>query len=80
MPKPRKKTKHLEVSYDPENRDQDSPPEDFVGRFLVGAFTALVTALISQAVSNQINWLIVVLAAIAALVVLGLYQKIKMKD
>ena len=76
MPKPRKKTKHLEVSYDSENRDQDKPPEDFVGKFLLGAFTALVTALISQAVSNQINWLVVVLAAVVALVVLVLYQKV----
>jgi uncharacterized membrane protein YeaQ/YmgE (transglycosylase-associated protein family) len=77
MPKPRKKIKHLEVSYDPENRDQDSPPEDFVGKFLVGAFTALVTALISQAVSNQINWFVVVLAAVVALVVIAVYQKRK---
>ena len=77
MPKPRKKTKHLEVSREPENRDPDKPSEDFVGKFLVGAFTALVTALISQAVSNQINWLVVALAAMAALVVLAAYQNRK---
>ena len=74
-PKPRKKSKHLEVSYD---TDHDGPPsktEDFVGKFLVGVFTALVTALISQAVSNQINWLVVVLATVVALVVLVVYQK-----
>ena len=74
MPKPRKKTKNLEVSYDSENRDQETPPEDFVGKFLVGAFTALVTALISQAVTNQINWLVVVLASVVALAVLAMYQ------
>ena len=76
-PKPRKKSKHLEVSYD---TDHDEPPtktEDFVGKFLVGVFTALVTALISQAVSNQINWLVVVLASVVALVVLAVYQKCK---
>ena len=77
MPKPHRKMKNLEVSYDSENRDHETPPEDFVGKFLVGAFTALVTALISQAVSNQINWLVVVLASIIALIVLAGYQSRK---
>lgn len=69
MPKPRKKTKNLEVSYDPDNEKPETATEDFVGKFLVGVFTALVTALISQAVSNQINWLVVALASIVALAV-----------
>ena len=74
-PKPRKKSKHLEVSYDTDHDEPPSKTEDFVGKFLVGVFTALVTALISQAVSNQINWLVVVLASVVALVVLAVYQK-----
>ena len=74
-PKPRKKSKHLEVSYDTAHNEPPSKTEDFVGKFLVGVFTALVTALISQAVSNQINWLVVVLATVVALAVLVVYQK-----
>lgn len=74
MPKPRRKTKHLEVSYEPDGEKKESTTEDFVGKFLVGVFTALVTALISQAVSNQINWLVVVLASVVALIVLAMYQ------
>ena len=77
MPKPRKKIKHLEVSSGPDDRDQDNSSEDFVGKFLVGAFTALVAALISQAATNQINWGVVALATVAALLVLAAYQKRK---
>jgi uncharacterized membrane protein YeaQ/YmgE (transglycosylase-associated protein family) len=76
-PKPRKKSKHLQVSYDTDHNESPSKTEDFVGKFLVGVFTALVTALISQAVSNQINWVVVVLASVVALVVLAVYQKCK---
>ena len=76
-PKPRKKSKHLQVSYDTDHDEPPSKTEDFVGKFLVGVFTALVTALISQAVSNQINWVVVVLASVVALVVLAVYQKCK---
>ena len=76
-PKSRKKSKHLEISYDTDRDEPPSKTEDFVGKFLVGVFTALVTALISQAVLNQINWLVVVLASVVALVVLAVYQKIK---
>ena len=76
-PKPRKKSKHLEISYDTDHNEPPSKTEDFVGKFLVGVFTALVTALISQAVSNQINWLVVVLASVVALVVLVAYQRMK---
>ena len=71
---PRKKTKHLEVSFDPEKYKREASTEDFVGHFLVGLFTAFVTALISQAVSNQINWLIVVLVSVIAVIVLAMYQ------
>ena len=74
MPKPRKKTKNLEVSYEPHKRPKPSPTEDFVGNFLVGIFTAIITALISQAVSNQINWLVVVFVATLAIIVIALYQ------
>jgi hypothetical protein len=73
-PKPRKKSKHLEVSYDTDRNEPPSKTEDFVGKFLVGVFTALITALISQAVSNQINWVIVVLTVVVALIVLVGYQ------
>ena len=74
MPRPRKKTKHLEVSYDPEKYKREASTEDFVGHFLVGLFTAFVTALISQAVSNQINWVFVALVALVAVIVLAIYQ------
>jgi hypothetical protein len=74
MPRPRKKNKHLEVSFDPEKYKRETSTEDFVGHFLVGLFTAFVTALISQAVSNQINWLIVILVSVIAVVVLAIYQ------
>jgi uncharacterized membrane protein YeaQ/YmgE (transglycosylase-associated protein family) len=73
-PKPRKKSKHLEISHDTDRAEPPTKTEDFVGKFLVGVFTALVTALISQAVSNQINWVVVVLAVVGALVVLIGYQ------
>lgn len=75
MPRPRKKTKNLEVSYEPNEHQDKAPTEDFVGNFLVGIFTAIVTALISQALSNQINWLVVVLVAVIAFVVLAIYQR-----
>ena len=75
MPKPRKKIKHLEVSHHKENRKPDSAAEDFVGKFLVGAFTAIITALASQAITNQINWVIVALVVVVALVVLVVYQR-----
>ena len=74
MPRPRKKIKHLEVLFDPEKYKRETSTEDFVGHFLVGLFTAFVTALISQAVSNQINWLIVLLVAFIAVIVLAVYQ------
>ena len=74
MPRPRKKNKHLEVSFDPEKYKREATSEDFVGHFLVGVFTAFVTALISQAVSNQINWLVVIGVALTAVVVLAIYQ------
>jgi hypothetical protein len=73
MPRPQKKKK-LEVSFDPEKYKRETSTEDFVGHFLVGLFTAFITALISQAVSNQINWLIVLLVALIAVIVLAIYQ------
>ena len=74
MPRPRKKSKHLEVSFDPEKYKRESSTEDLVGHFLVGLFTAFITALISQAVSNQINWLVVAVVSVIAVVVLAIYQ------
>jgi hypothetical protein len=74
MPKWRKKTKHLEVSYESHNPPQRSATEDFVGNFLVAIFTAFITALISQAVSNQINWLIVLAITVFAIIVIAVYQ------
>lgn len=75
MPRPRKKTKHLEVSFDPEKSKRAAASDDLIGHFLVGVFTAFITALISQAVSNQINWLVVIGVSLIAVVVLGLYQR-----
>jgi hypothetical protein len=74
MPKPRKKTKNLEVSYESNKRPQRSSTDDFVGNFLVGIFTAFITALFSQAVSDQINWLVVVVVTALAIIVIALYQ------
>jgi hypothetical protein len=74
MPRPRKKNKNLEVSFDPEKYKGEVSSEDLVGHFLVGIFTAIITALISQAVSNQINWLVVMVVSIIAVVVLAIYQ------
>ena len=74
MHRPRKKIKHLEVSFDPEKYKRERASEDLIGHFLVGVFTAFITALISQAVSNQINWLVVVVVSFIAVVVLAIYQ------
>ena len=74
MPRPRKKNKHLEVSFDPEKYKRETSSEDLIGHFLVGVFTAFITALISQAVSNQINWLVVVGVSLIAVIVLAIYQ------
>lgn len=74
MPKPRKRIKNLEVSYESNKQPKRSSTEDFVGNFLVGIFTAFITALISQAVSNQINWLVVVGVTALAIIVIALYQ------
>ncbi len=74
MPRPRKKNKNLEVSFEPNKHQGKSTTDDLVGNFLVGIFTAFVTALISQAISNQINWLVVILGAVIASVVLAIYQ------
>lgn len=74
MPKPRKRIKNLEVSYESHKPSKRSSTEDFVGNFLVGISTAFITALISQAVSNQINWLVVILVTAFALIVIALYQ------
>ena len=75
MPKPRKKIKHLQVSQETNKSKLKSATEDLVGNFLVSIFTAFITALMSQAVSNQINWFVVVLAFTAMLVVLFIYQR-----
>ena len=74
MPRPRKKTKHLEISFDPEKYKRETSSEDLIGHFLVGVFTAFITALISQAVSSQINWLVVVGVSLIAVIVLAIYQ------
>lgn len=74
MSRPRKKTKHLEVSFDPEKYKRETSSEDLIGHFLVGVFTAFITALISQAVSSQINWLVVVGVSLIAVIVLAIYQ------
>jgi hypothetical protein len=74
MSRPRKKNKQLEVSFDPEKYKRETSSEDLIGHFLVGVFTAFITALISQAVSSQINWLVVVGVSLIAVIVLAIYQ------
>lgn len=71
--KSRKKSKSFSVH--PTGKDLGkSKTEDFVGKFLVGVFTALVTVLIGLAVTNQINWLWVALVCSMGLCVLAIYQ------
>ena len=75
MAKPRKKIKHLEIEHISEPARGASSKEDFTGRFLASVAIAFVTGLISQAISNQVNWWIVALAFIVSLVALIAYQK-----
>lgn len=75
MPKPRKKIKYLEIEHTQEPARQRFPKEDFVGRFLASVAIAFVTGLISQAISNQVNWWVVALAFIVSLGALIAYQK-----
>jgi hypothetical protein len=77
MPKARKKNKQLII----EDHTQDTLPdepiarEDLVGKFLVSVAIAFVTGLITQAISDQVNWIIVALAFVVSLIVLLAYQK-----
>ncbi len=72
--KPSKKSKNFSVPSDAKRPIRKSKTEDFVGKFLVGVFTALVTVFIGLAVSNQISWLVVVLVSVIGLCVLAIYQ------
>jgi 4-hydroxybenzoate polyprenyltransferase len=72
--KPSKKSKNFTVSSDLKRPKKKSKTEDFVGKFLVGVLTALVTVFIGLAVSNQISWLVVILVSIASLGILAVYQ------
>lgn len=74
MPKPRKKLKHLEVEYLPDKSKRPTASDDLVGKFMVGISTAFITALISQAISNQINWAVVIVVTAIAFMVLAIYQ------
>ncbi|MBI5303947.1 MAG: hypothetical protein HY868_17565 [Chloroflexi bacterium] len=78
MQKPRKKTKQLTVEHNPADSlphsDESPRKEDFVGKFLLSVAIAFVTGLISQAISNQVNWLVVALAFVSSLAILALYQ------
>ena len=75
MPKPRKKIKYLEIEHTQEPARPRFPKEDFVGRFLASVAISFVTGLISQAISNQVNWWVVALAFIVSLGALIAYQK-----
>jgi Flp pilus assembly protein TadB len=79
MPKPRKKNKTFPSrsrapSYKAKPQRAATPAEDFVGKFLLSILTGVVTALISQAVSNQVNWLLVLIIFAVSLLILALYQ------
>ncbi len=77
MSKPRKKKNYQSRSttpnYTPSSKRDTT--EDFVGKFLLSTAVALVAALITLALSNQINWLVVVLAFVICLYILTVYQK-----
>ncbi|MBI5651217.1 MAG: hypothetical protein HZC40_12350 [Chloroflexi bacterium] len=77
MPKSHKKIKHLEIEHTQPHEPARPrfPKEDFVGRFLASVAIAFVTGLISQAISNQVNWWIVALAFSVSLGALIAYQK-----
>jgi hypothetical protein len=76
MSKPRKKIKQLEIEHtSPKPGRGASSKEDFVGRFLASVAIAFVTGLISQAISNQVNWWIVALAFGVSLGALIAYQR-----
>jgi hypothetical protein len=47
---------------------------DYRAQFLVGSFTAVTAALVSMAVSGQINWLWLILAFVVPFLVLSAYQ------
>ncbi len=77
MPASRKKTKHMLARLPvPASKKRKRRPsrEDLVGKFLLSIFTGFVTALISQAVSNQVNWLLVLVIFSMSLLILVLYQ------
>ena len=90
MPKRHKKSKKLlsqssspayqldeRIANKPKDDASGSKPkrDDLVGNFLASTTVALVTALITQAVSNQINWVVVALAFLISVVVLLIYQR-----
>jgi Flp pilus assembly protein TadB len=77
MSKRRKRSKKFQTQSHTPTRDtrRTSPTEDFVGKFMLSVLSGIITALISQAVSNQINWLIVFAVFIISLFALLAYQR-----
>ncbi len=77
MPRSRKTKKHLLsrlITPAPKKRKRPTKPEDFVGKFLLSIFTGTVTALISLALTHQVDWPIVGLVFVTSLLILAIYQ------
>jgi Flp pilus assembly protein TadB len=56
-------------------RSRKSTRDDLVGNFLLSGAIAFLSAFISLAVTNQINWLVVLLVFLIALFLLDQYQR-----
>ncbi len=77
MPRsPKKKNDLLSHRITPatRKRKRTTRPEDFVGKFLLSIFTGTVTALISLALTHQVDWPIVALVFVTSLLILATYQ------
>ncbi len=77
MPRSRKKKNdllsHL-ITPAPRKRKRQPKPEDFVGKFLLSILTGTVTALVSLALTHQVDWPIVALVFVTSLLILATYQ------
>ena len=79
MPKPRNRSRKYQARSNApagfRRRQRREAQEDFVGKFVFSTAVAFIAALINQAVANQVNWLIVLLAFLLTLILLTLYDR-----
>ncbi len=77
MPSSRKKTKHFLARFTlrrTKKRKGSATRQDLIGSFLLIILTSTVTALVSLALTHQVEWPIVAFVFVASLLTLAMYQ------